>query len=51
VASLRFSSREVVSGETMYEMTVGGVFALDGDRISAMQAFPSYEEAVVAASE
>jgi ketosteroid isomerase-like protein len=51
VASLRFSSREVASGETMYEMTVGGLFTLDGDRISAMQAFPSYEEAVAAASE
>ena len=51
VASLRFSSREVASGELMYEMTVGGVFTLAGDRISAMQAFPSYEEAVAAASE
>jgi ketosteroid isomerase-like protein len=51
VASLRFSSREVASGEMMYEMTVGGVFTLAGDRISAMQAFPSYEEAVAAASE
>jgi len=51
VASLRFSSREVTSGEIMYEMTVGGVFTLDGDRISAMQAFASYEEAVAAASE
>jgi limonene-1,2-epoxide hydrolase len=51
VASLRFSSREVASGELMYEMTVGGVFTLDGERISAMQAFPSYEEAVAAASE
>ena len=51
VASLRFSSREVASGEIMYEMTVGSVFTLDGDRISAMQAFPSYEEAVAAASE
>jgi hypothetical protein len=46
VASLRFSSREVASGELMYEMTVGGVFTLDGDRISALQAFPSHEEAV-----
>jgi ketosteroid isomerase-like protein len=51
VASLRFTSREVASGETMYEMTVGGLFTLDGDRISALQAFPSYEEAVAAASE
>jgi hypothetical protein len=51
VASLRFSSREVASGEMMYEMTVGGVFTLDGDRISSMQAFPSYEEAVAAAGE
>lgn len=51
VASLRFASREVASGELMYEMTVGGLFTLDGDRISAMQAFPSYEEAVAAATE
>jgi hypothetical protein len=51
VASLRFCSREVASGEMMYEMTVGGVFTLDGDRISAMHAFPSYEEAVAAARE
>jgi hypothetical protein len=51
VASLRLSSREVASGEIMYEMTVGGVFTLNGDRISAMQAFPSYAEAVAAASE
>ena len=48
VASLRFASREVASDEIMYEMTVGGVFSFDGDRISAMQAFPSYEEAVAA---
>ncbi len=51
VASLRFCSREVASGELMYEMTVGGVFTLAGDRISAMQAFPSYEEAIAAAGE
>lgn len=50
VASLRFSSREVASGELLYEMTVGGVITLKGDRISAVQAFPSYEEAVTAAS-
>ena len=50
VASLRFSSRELASDETMFELTVGGVFTLDGDRISALQAFPSYEEAVTAAS-
>jgi hypothetical protein len=50
VASLRFSSREVASGELLYEMTVGGLFTLKGDRISAVQAFPSYEEAVAAAS-
>ena len=51
LASLRFSSREVASGELMYEMTVGGLFTLDGARISALQAFPSYEEAVAAARE
>lgn len=51
VASLRFSSREVASGETMFELTVGGLFTLDGDRISALQAFPSYEEAAAAATD
>jgi len=35
----------------MWEMTVGGVFTLEGDRISALQAFPSYEEAAAAAGE
>jgi limonene-1,2-epoxide hydrolase len=30
-------------------MTVGGVFTLEGDRISGVRAFPSYEEAVAAA--
>src|SRR5919198_2255220 len=45
-ASLHFSSREVASGELLYEMTVGSVFTLKGDRIAAVQAFPSYEEAV-----
>jgi hypothetical protein len=28
----------------------GPVFTLEGDRISALQAFPSYEEAVAAAA-
>lgn len=50
VASLRFSSREVATDEIMFDMTVGGLFTLDGDRVSAVQAFPSYEEAVTAAS-
>jgi limonene-1,2-epoxide hydrolase len=50
VASLRFSTVEVASGELQYEMTVGGIFTLEGDRISALQAFPSYEEAVAATS-
>jgi hypothetical protein len=31
-----------------FDFTVGGVFTMDGDRISALQAFPSYEEAVAA---
>jgi hypothetical protein len=48
---LGFSSRELASGEMMYAMTVGAVFSLDADRISAMQAFASYEEALAAASE
>jgi limonene-1,2-epoxide hydrolase len=51
LATLRYSSREVESDELMWELTVGGVFTLDGDRISALQAFPSYEEARAAASE
>jgi ketosteroid isomerase-like protein len=51
VGSLRFSSRELGSDELMYEMTVGAVFTLSGDRISALEAFPSYEEAVAAASD
>jgi limonene-1,2-epoxide hydrolase len=50
VTSLRFSAVEVASGELQYEMTVGGIFTLEGDRISAVQAFPSYEEAVAAAN-
>jgi hypothetical protein len=49
VASLRFSSLELASGELLYEMTVGGVFMLEGDRVSGVRAFPSYEEAVAAA--
>ena len=50
VASLRFSSSEVASDELQFELTVGGVFTMDRDRISGMQAFPSHEEAVAAAS-
>lgn len=51
VTSLRYSAREVASGELQFGMTVGGVFKMDGDRISALQAFPSYEEAVAAVSD
>jgi limonene-1,2-epoxide hydrolase len=50
VASLRFSTREVASDELQFEIKVGGVFTLEGDRISALQAFPSYEEAAAAAT-
>jgi hypothetical protein len=51
VASLRFSSRELGSDELLYEMTVGGMFTLRGERILALEAFPSYEEAVTATSD
>ena len=50
VAALRFSAREVASDELQFEITVGGVFTLEGDRISSLQAFPSYEEAAGCAS-
>jgi hypothetical protein len=45
VASLRFVSREVATGETMYEMTVGSVFTIRGAAIAGVAAFPSPEEA------
>jgi hypothetical protein len=45
VVSLRFISREVATAETMYEMTVGGVFTLSNGAICALAAFPSPEEA------
>ena len=51
VASLRFSTREVASDELQFEITVGAIFALEGDRISALRAFPSYEEATAAAGD
>ncbi|MDQ3158483.1 MAG: nuclear transport factor 2 family protein [Actinomycetota bacterium] len=43
LASLRFSSLYLETDETSFDFTVGSLFTLDGDRISAVQAFPSYE--------
>jgi len=45
LASLRFVSREVATGETLYEMSVGGIFELDGELIACLRAFPSAAEA------
>jgi ketosteroid isomerase-like protein len=42
---LVFVNREIASGETMYEMEVGGVFELRGGRIARLRAFASPEEA------
>ena len=50
VARLHFVNREIASGETMYEMEVGGVFELRHDRISRLRTFASPEEARVAAA-
>jgi hypothetical protein len=49
IASLRFFTREVASGELQFEITVGAIFTLEEDRIASLRAFPSYEEAVAAA--
>jgi hypothetical protein len=51
VASLRFFAREVASDELQFEITVGAIFIVEADRISALRAFPSYEEAVAAAGD
>lgn len=48
LVSLRFVSREVATGETMYEMIVGGIITVDRDRVVALRAFPSVEEAEAA---
>jgi hypothetical protein len=48
LTSLRFSSLFLETGEKSFDFTVGGVFTMAGDRISALQAFPSHEEAVAA---
>jgi hypothetical protein len=50
VARLLFVNREIASGETMYEMEVGGVFELRADRIARLRAFASPEEAAAAAA-
>ncbi len=49
VTRLVFVNREITSGETMYEMEVGGVFELRDDRIARLRAFASPEEARAAA--
>ena len=49
VARLLFVNRETASGETMYEMEVGGVFDLRDDRICRLRAFASLEDARAAA--
>jgi hypothetical protein len=48
VARLLFVNREIASGETMYEMEVGGLFELRHDRVARLRAFPSPEEVVAA---
>jgi ketosteroid isomerase-like protein len=50
IASLRFSSLYLATDESNFDFTVGGVFTLTGDRISALEAFPSHEEAVAASN-
>jgi ketosteroid isomerase-like protein len=51
LASLHFVSREVATGETLYEMDVGGIFALRGGLIARLRAFPSAAEAEQALTE
>lgn len=46
LTSLRFSNLFLETGELSFDFTVGGVFTMDGDRIAALHAYPSYEEAV-----
>jgi ketosteroid isomerase-like protein len=49
VTRLVFVNREIASGETMYEMEVGGVFELRDNRIARLRAFASPAEARAAA--
>jgi len=42
---LPLSSREVATGETVYEIDVGGIFTLAGELISRLRAYPSTAEA------
>ncbi len=51
LVSLRFVSREVATGETLYEMNVGGIFKLEGELIARLRAFPSAAEAEQALAE
>jgi len=51
LASLHFVSHEVATGETLYEMNVGGIFKLEGGLIATHRAFPSAAEAEQALAE
>ena len=51
LASLNFVSREVATGETLYEMNVGSIFRLEGELIACLRAFPSTAEAEQALAE
>lgn len=51
LVSLHFVSREVATGETLYEMNVGSVFKLEGELIASHRAFPSAAEADQALAE
>ena len=51
LASLHFVSREVATGETLYEMNVGGIFKLEGGLVACLRAFPSAAEGEQALAE
>ncbi len=48
LASLHLASTEVATGATLYEFHVGGVFRVEGDVISRIEAFASPQEAEAA---
>ena len=51
LASLRFSSLYLETGEMSFDFTAGALFTSEGNRVSAVEAFPSYEEAAAAAGD
>ena len=51
LASLDFVSREIATGDTLYEMNVGGIFTLDEKLIACLRAFASTAEAEQALAE